>query len=90
MTPTPRLQIQRIKALTGREDAGVDDGDIDATKVLDRGLNRACQLVGDRHVAPDAEPGRAGGHVCDVRVEIETDDGRALLQQELRTGATDA
>ena len=86
---TPRSHVQGIKALTWREDAGVEDGDIDATETLDRGLNRAGHLFGIGHVAPEAEPCGSGGRFCNFRVHIQTDDRCAVLEQELRAGATD-
>src|ERR1700686_5336599 len=71
---TPRSQFQDIKALTGREDAGVEDGDIDATETYDAGLDRGRDLFGISHVALEAEPCGSTADACNVRIEIKTND----------------
>ena len=86
---TPRSQLQGVEALAGWEDSGIEDGDVDAAEPLGACVDRGGDLFGVGHVALDAEPRWSGGNVCDTRVDVQTNDRGAALQQEFRAGTPD-
>ena len=90
MTAAPRVHVHGVEALTGREDAGVEHDDVDATETLDARRNRGRELVSVRSRRTGRRATQGQPQVYNVRVEIQTNDGGALLQQEFRAGATDA
>lgn len=78
-----------VDVFAGFEDAGVGDDDVEAAVVGNDLLNGSFEggVIGD--VADGSEEAFAGEVGDDVGVDVEADDGGAIVAKEFRSGAAD-